>query len=128
LIIVLSAVLLMVNGAFYATAADHDEDNGENNLMMVTNTTYWENCGACHFAYQPELLPSGSWDKIFAALQDHFGEMVDLDPESKKIIAAYLKANAAECSSEEQIQGKRSKRGMCDKRTYPKNPILSLAP
>jgi hypothetical protein len=45
------------------------------------------------------LLPSGSWDKILAGLEDHFGEVIELDLASKKVIAEYLKANAAEYSS-----------------------------
>ncbi len=68
-------------------------------LNPVDNPTYKEECGACHFAYQPELLPSGSWKKVLAGLEDHFGEVLELDPDSKKIIAEYLKGNAAEHSS-----------------------------
>jgi len=89
---------------------DHDDDHHEKGLdyskhhrkrylTPVTNLTYKEECGACHFAYQPELLPSGSWEKILAGVEDHFGEVLELDPESEKIIAEYLKANAAEHSS-----------------------------
>lgn len=89
---------------------DHDDDHHEKGrdsskhsrkryLNPVDNPTYKEECGACHFAYQPELLPSGSWKKVLAGLEDHFGEVLELDPDSKKIIAEYLKANAAEHSS-----------------------------
>ena len=109
------ALLLIVNGVFYTAFADHDdhkekrryqkrelrhsEHNGKRNLTIVNNPTYTENCGACHFAYQPGLLPSGSWDKILNSLADHFGEAIELEPESKKIIVEYLKANAANYSS-----------------------------
>ena len=68
-------------------------------LTPVNNPTYVEECGDCHFTYQPELLPSGSWDKILAGLEDHFGDTIELDPDSKKVIAEYLKVNAAEHSS-----------------------------
>ena len=84
---------------------DHKKDrNGSKHskkryLRPVDNPTYKEECGACHFVYQPELLPSGSWEKILAGLEDHFGEVLELDPESRKIIAEHLKANAAEHSS-----------------------------
>jgi len=44
-------------------------------------------------------LPSGSWEKVLAGLEDHFGEMLDLDPGARKIVTEYLKANAAEHSS-----------------------------
>jgi hypothetical protein len=67
-------------------------------LKPVTNQTYKEKCGACHFAYQPGLLPSGSWTKILSNLKDHFGEAVDIDSESKNIIGKYLTENAAETS------------------------------
>jgi hypothetical protein len=114
-IVFLLAFLLTANGVFYTAFADHDdhkkknryqkrerrhsEHNGKGKLTIVNNPKYTENCGACHFAYQPGLLPSGSWDKILKSLTDHFGEDIDLDPESKKIIVEYLKANAANYSS-----------------------------
>ena len=114
-IVFLLAFLLTANGVFYTAFADHDdhkkknryqkrerrhsEHNGKGKLTIANNPKYTENCGACHFAYQPGLLPSGSWDKILKSLTDHFGEDIDLDPESKKIIVEYLKANAANYSS-----------------------------
>ncbi|MCP4671094.1 MAG: hypothetical protein GY857_07290, partial [Desulfobacula sp.] len=55
--------------------------------------------GICHFLYQPELLPSDSWIRLLANLDDHFEEMVELDDDSKKIIGDYLKSNSAEYSS-----------------------------
>ena len=114
-VVLLLTFLLTGSGVFYAAFADHDdhkekwryqkrerrhsEHNGKRNLAIVNNPTYTENCGACHFAYQPGLLPSGSWDNILNSLVDHFGEEIDLDPESNKIILEYLKTNAANYSS-----------------------------
>jgi len=72
---------------------------GKRYLKPVNNPTYIEECGACHFTYQPGLLPSGSWDKILAGCEDHFGEAIELDPASMKVIGEYLRANAAEHSS-----------------------------
>ena len=77
----------------------HSQDNGKRNLPIVSDIAYSENCGACHFAYQPGLLPTGSWEKILAGLSDHFGESIELDSESAKTISAYLKANSANYSS-----------------------------
>ena len=114
-IILLIALLLMGNGIFCAALADHNEHkerkryqkrhrnssehDGKRHLKPVDNPTYKEICGNCHFAYQPELLPSGSWGKILAGLADHNGEEIEIDQESKKIISEYLKANSAEYSS-----------------------------
>jgi hypothetical protein len=64
----------------------------------VTDPSYKENCGACHFSYQPELLPSGSWKKILVQLDDHFGQSFELDQENQKAVLGYLEANAAERS------------------------------
>ena len=74
---------------------DHDA------VKPVTNNTYLEACGACHFAYQPELLPSASWKKVVPAHDGHFGESVVLDDASESSILGYLTANGAESSSAE---------------------------
>ena len=86
-----------------------DDNNDDNNghLKPVTNQTFKETCGECHFAYQPELLPSASWLKIVSQLDDHFGEEIEADPDMIKTISEYLKTNAAENSS-----AKRSKKIM----------------
>ena len=72
---------------------------GKRYLTPVNNPTYIEECGDCHFTYQPELLPSGSWEKIIAGLDDHFGEELEIDTESKNVILGYLITNSAEKSS-----------------------------
>ena len=84
-----------------------DDHDSEQYLKPVTNQTYRETCGECHFAYQPELLPSASWLKILNQLDDHFGEEIDADPDTIKTISDYLKTNGAENSS-----AKRSKKIM----------------
>jgi len=114
-ILFLLIFLLSPSGVFYAAFADHDdgkdehrdekrerkhaEHNGKRDLPIANNPTYLENCGACHFAYQPGLLPSGSWDKILKGLADHFGEALELDQESMNAIDDYLKTHAADNSS-----------------------------
>lgn len=68
-------------------------------LKPVDNPAYKEECGACHFAYQPELLPSASWNRILENLDAHFGESVEIEEDSRKVISDYLCANSAEYSS-----------------------------
>ena len=58
--------------------------------------TYKAECAACHIAYHPSLLPRASWVALMAGLDDHFGENASLDPETRRHIASYLAANAAE--------------------------------
>jgi hypothetical protein len=80
---------------------DEDEHEGRESkyLKPVNNATFKQECGSCHFAYQPGLLPSGSWEKILSNLPTHFGEEISLDGESINIISEYLQVNAAERSS-----------------------------
>ncbi|RMF13674.1 MAG: cytochrome C [Gammaproteobacteria bacterium] len=66
----------------------------------VTDATWLEECGACHVAYPPGLLPARSWEKLLApsALEDHFGENAELDNETLNAIKAYALAHAADNS------------------------------
>lgn len=57
---------------------------------------YLAECGSCHEAYHPSLLPAASWQALMGDLGNHFGEDANLDPARKKSIAAWLAANAAE--------------------------------
>ena len=64
---------------------------GEHYLTPANNPIFKEECGGCHFTYQPELLPSGSWNKILEGLEDHYGEVIELDPKSKKVMRFSIK-------------------------------------
>ena len=63
---------------------------------MAANAAWQSECGACHMAFHPSLLPAASWAAIMAGLADHFGEDASLDPATKAEIGAFLSANAAE--------------------------------
>lgn len=52
-------------------------------------------CGECHMAYQPALLPAASWDRIMDGLSDHFGEDASLEAGLAADIRAHLTKNAA---------------------------------
>ena len=94
--------IFVFGGAGFADDDEYDNDHGkhhsheERQLVSVKNDTYSQECGACHFAYQPWLLPSGSWEKILGELPSHFGEDISLDEETQKTIDQYLTANAAD--------------------------------
>lgn len=69
-------------------------------VKPVTNETYKNECSACHFAYQPGLLPSKSWEKIMNNLENHFNTDATLDNADFKIIKDYLNENSAEKAME----------------------------
>ena len=69
-------------------------------IVPVDNKQYKDECGSCHFAYQPGLLPTKSWEKLLTAeaLKKHFGENAELDADTLKVIYDYAIANAADKS------------------------------
>ncbi len=62
----------------------------------VENTLYEEECGSCHFAFQPALLPGASWKKLMSNLDNHFGENAELPEQTRVSLYEYLSANAAD--------------------------------
>ena len=57
---------------------------------LKQNPLYLEECGSCHMAYPPQLLPSESWHKMMQGLDDHFGENAELDEVTSRDIENYL--------------------------------------
>ena len=39
------------------------------------NQAYQSECGGCHFAYQPGLLPGKDWERIMDSLVEHYGDL-----------------------------------------------------
>ncbi|MCW8841690.1 MAG: diheme cytochrome c [Gammaproteobacteria bacterium] len=65
-------------------------------VAPVKNELYQSECGSCHFAYQPGLLPAASWEKLMGGLADHFGENAELFEDTRKTLTVYLVTNAAD--------------------------------
>lgn len=76
-------------------------------VAPVENQQYLQECGSCHFPFQPGLLPARSWTKLMVGLEDHFSENAELPLEDVRSLTDYLQKNAADTSSY-----KRSKRIM----------------
>jgi len=99
----LAVALLMSSGAamagenFWQWLVTFSRQKG---VKPVDNNTYLSECGSCHYAYPPGLLPSKSWAKLLndKALNDHFGENASLDADTLKAISDYVMPNAAEKS------------------------------
>ncbi len=64
----------------------------------MDNEFYLGECGSCHFAYQPGLLPAASWKKIMSSLDDHFGENAEFPEDDANRIKSYLLEGAADYS------------------------------
>jgi len=88
----------------YSHEEDDDDDRWEHMMRSSTgvaaqsNPVYKEECGSCHMAYSPGLLPSGSWRRMMAGLADHFGDNAELDEVTTQQISDFLTSNAADKS------------------------------
>lgn len=61
---------------------------------LPPNPAYKAECGSCHVAYPPKLLPAGSWQQLMQRLDRHFGSDASLDAKAQEEISRYLAANA----------------------------------
>jgi hypothetical protein len=105
--VVLTGLFLGLTGAVLADRDDAYEHESEHEgdehgymqrwfggskpvISPVVSQLYKDECGSCHFAYQPGLLPASSWDRIMSTLDDHFGENAELSDENRLAIRDYL--------------------------------------
>jgi len=101
LITSLSAALLGLSG-FVVADRDHDGggilsrwlDGFRPGSGVVKFKPYQDECGSCHYAYQPSLLPAGSWQRIMDNLNQHYGENAELSEPDKNGISDYLMKTA----------------------------------
>jgi hypothetical protein len=66
------------------------------NVLVPTDGAYLKECGTCHHAFSPELLPAASWRGVMQRLDDHFGDPARVDAATQRAITDYLIANAAD--------------------------------
>jgi hypothetical protein len=84
---------IVVLAALAATASFAHAEGGHG-LAAPAFPGYRQECGACHVAYPPGLLPAASWRRIAGDLAHHFGTDASLDAATTQRIATWLAANA----------------------------------
>jgi hypothetical protein len=75
---------------------DRTKYDGRGGFAPISNDSYRKECGACHFAYLPGLLPARSWQRVMDSLANHFGETIDLADTQTAELRQYLISNAAD--------------------------------
>lgn len=63
---------------------------------LPDNSLWREECGACHLAFHPSLLPARSWKLMMQEQASHFEEDLYLEQDTVKEIETFLVENAAE--------------------------------
>jgi len=92
-------VLLVTSTVFLVSkqvVADDDdgEKHGSKHVYSATLPVWKTECGECHIAYPPQLLPAASWQKMMGSLDDHFGTDASLDADVIAEILPFLEKNA----------------------------------
>jgi len=68
---------------------------------LPDNVKWREECGSCHLAFHPNLLPARSWQKIMVEQDKHFGTDLALNDATSKELLAFMVNNSAENSTRE---------------------------
>lgn len=68
---------------------------------LAYDVKWHEECGSCHLAFHPNLLPVRSWQRMMAEQDKHFGTDLALDESTSTAVLAFLVNNAAETSCRE---------------------------
>ncbi len=110
----ISAVIFII-GFLTVPAAWSDDDHYRRGMdeyphratgvATASGKVYREECGSCHMAYPPRLLPAGSWMKIMSGLENHFGDNAELDADTEKSITGLLLSYSADRSDYRGARG-----------------------
>jgi hypothetical protein len=82
--------------AFSALLLDRAQAGGSHYFPPVADPVVKEECGSCHIAFAPSMLPASSWQRMMGNLKNHFGEDATVDEDVAAKITRYLVANAAD--------------------------------
>jgi cytochrome c553 len=88
--------LALIALAAFATSASTTSAFADGpRARLPVNATYVDECGSCHVAYPPGLLPADSWRRLMGDLPNHYGTDASLDANVRQSLAAWLEANAS---------------------------------
>jgi cytochrome c553 len=71
------------------------EASAEDRLALPQNDRWKTECGSCHLAYPPQLLPAESWRRLMSGLDRHFGTDASLEPGLRADIGSFLERYSA---------------------------------
>lgn len=77
---------------------EHDgasRPGGSGFLRDPAYARYHQECGDCHLAYPPAMLPADAWQGVLDTLADHFGDNAELDAATAMEIGAFLERHSA---------------------------------
>lgn len=81
---------------FSAIVLERAQAGGSHYYPPVTDPVVKEECGSCHLAFAPSMLPASSWQRMMRNLKNHFGDDASVEADIAAKIARHLMANAAD--------------------------------
>lgn len=63
-------------------------------MPMHVPPAYKAECGSCHTAYPPGMLPAASWNRVMTGLENHYGVDATLEPSVVMQLSQWLETNA----------------------------------
>lgn len=102
----LLAAIVLLGGVMSVAQADDDEEEEHKgrHRAVATNAAWQAECGSCHVAFPPRLLPAASWREMMSGLDKHFGTDASLEAPVAQEIGAFLEKNAG--SRRQDTEGK----------------------
>lgn len=91
-------ILGIIALAFSATLLERAQAGGGHYYPPAADPVVKEECGSCHLAFAPAMLPARSWQRMMGELQNHFGDDASVDAATAQRIGRYLTENAADAA------------------------------
>lgn len=97
------ALIGLLGGVVTVVQADDDDHEG-GRRAVVSNAAWQAECGSCHVAFPPRMLPAASWREMMAGLDKHFGTDASLEAPVAIEIGAFLEKNASKRKQEPTVK------------------------
>jgi hypothetical protein len=75
-------------------AGEHRGGGDRPRALGPVDPIYVKECGACHVAYPPEMLPPSAWRSVLSGLDRHFGQNAELGPEVRAQLESFVVSRA----------------------------------
>jgi len=100
------AVVVLLGGMVSVAHADDDDDGDHEHghRAVVSNAKWQAECGSCHVAFPPRLLPAESWHAMMSGLDKHFGSDASLEASDALEIGAFLEQHAGTRKRESTVK------------------------
>jgi cytochrome b len=87
--VALAAIAIGTTGAYLWTSgwtSSYASARAQVRAAKPTPTRWTKECGGCHHAYSPALLPMRSWERMMREQSEHFGEDLSLSRTAAKAL------------------------------------------